>query len=210
VNRKKHSIDVEIQHVRLYAEDLEAIDATLREVAPALQVETENYEYESLEELLNHDANPDEILFRSEEPDLSVTIDKFEDAEIFAYKPQDHKIHELLSDVEQILRSRRSRLRFFMGLSAALFFGAIAFINLAFYYSSDKGDGYRSWKVQTPIDGAIWAFLLFRLLSQRTPRFTLRRRSENSTFWTRNRDSLVVGLLLAVVSGVIGWLLRGQ
>lgn len=197
--------------IKLYLDDIEKIVDILRELSSEIKIETEEYALKDVNEFasLNKEKLA-ELRIRSLEPHLSldlgprhVWLDIAEDI------PSSRGTFE---KIKEVLLSRRRKFAGFAGnLEGGLIVSLIlGFATISMGLKAIEGGGalFSIGAVIMLLISLVFGRWYFRVISKESSLIILKRRNQQQSFFQRNKDRIIVGIILALASGFIGWVLR--
>jgi hypothetical protein len=215
MKKKSESLSRELGPVKIYGNDIEGIVGILKKSyddsddrKPELTITIGNYELSSIEELSEIKKGKQlremEIELELSRPYVRTQLHIREES-VRLYCSNDSAIYlGIFTEIENLLLLRRrkwdwiSHVTWFLAASAtsATIFVIFGQINNSPFLS------YIGYSI-------IGLFLIFGLLSFftrsiRKSEIILANRYEQTTFWERNRDKLLVGLIIGLISFVLG------
>lgn len=196
------SIGKHIKGVKIYAEGLEEIIAVLSKEGGNVEITTDQYKFDDLEELLEKyekSGNIDEINFQIREPYVSVGFRK---NQIWLYAADSNALSiGIYEQVDAILKKwtpKTAVLKNGWYLFTAYVFGQ------AFFYLGDSILNENYFKVSFVLIVILltaWASYYFITLLSRFKRTVIpNRRSAEKNFFSRNRDKLIL-IVIAALAG---------
>jgi hypothetical protein len=196
-----------LRPVTLYLEDIEQIVEILQQVSGKVELHTEEYVLEDLEqlaELKSESINEFHIMIR--DPFISLELMPYR---IDLYIEKDEPMSRgLFEQIKQILASRRRpyawliQAPFFTGLLSglgiiALVFSMIGFVKGA-WFSSILGTVFAGFTL-------LWAWNGYRDGSERYSIIVLKHKIHASSFFKENLDAIAVALVVSILSLIIGY-----
>lgn len=195
--------------IRIYRDDLEEIITILKEVCKEVIIEDNEYRYDSLDEVLTkHGPNPKQLSINSRDPLVIFNV---------RIKPR-HTTLGTSGDgdnlapyfrVKQILETKMGGIKHYM-LSLVPSFTGFGLIFLHVGLNKRFGSsGWTYWlRLSTFVIVGISILVLQTLYNQGAfTKISLKRKHEEATFWTRNKDTIWVAVIAALIGGLITWLI---
>jgi len=200
--------------VNLYRDDFEQIINILSEISDQVEISDDDYEYESLDELINQKGlKPKKVFISSYSPHVVIDL---EPHSIFLYRSNSDKGALYAYDrIKEVLRKRRSILSRVINPAVGIFFFSI-FIFLIIFIPIDF---VKSWFPNR------WSRLSLIILLFGIPilsfffkhgafsSFFLIRFHERNNFFTRQKDDLikiVIGAIIGVLLTLLVSILKGN
>ncbi|HKA51743.1 MAG TPA: hypothetical protein VKK19_19350 [Candidatus Dormibacteraeota bacterium] len=206
---------------KLYIDDLEAMVDTLRQLGHDVSLETGTHILDSPAELLTLGSQPQRqimLLTRSdlmtEDPEIYVSVDLLpKEGRVWA-STSGAAVQGVVSQIRNFVWSRRRRGAW---LGSPEFNRQASVLAFVLILAGDIGAwSPRSAEVRLGFGAAFGLGLAIAVAvycGRRLNRMLIipRRRSEELSFWQRNRDAMgvgvIVGVIVAIVSGLIGFVL---
>jgi len=188
--------------VKLFLNDVEEIVSILREVSATVDIRTDEYSMESVEELKKLDVDCiHELTIQCREPYVSLELDRYR---IWLYIAEDTPVSRgLFEKVKEVLVRRRRR------LARILRNPSLIWVPLGLLiYPIVIGLRLSNWSLLALglfllISICIWGRWAWVARFERYSTIVLRRQSEHKSFWERNKDQLLLSVISAIIGGVI-------
>lgn len=193
--------------VKLYLDDIEKIVEILREVSTTIKIETDEYSIEDVKELASLDKERvTELNIQSAEPYLNLRIGPQKSwLNIAKDEPSSRGTFEKIKEV--LFLRRRKALGFLDKWSITFpLTWLLGFATVEFMIKAIRGGGtlFIIGSIISPLILLFYLLLASYFWSHGSFIIILRRRSQEQSFIKRNKDRIIVGVLLALVSGAIG------
>ncbi len=205
----KNPIHKKLPPLVLYLDDIQELCEFLKVIAkrPVI-IETCNYKLNTLEELSKlKEEKTNSITFKCDEPFFSIELHK-SGGFIFISKTkiEDVEAEGIVASIEKILLPHRKSFVFstvsnsylgslLLGASTTqLVIGKIGKSNNLILYL---------FALALFIISVFWTILGFRLSIKRYNTVFLKLRKESASFWKRNKDQIIVGVVTAVITAIV-------
>lgn len=198
-----------LKPLKIDFKDIEKIFAILSEVSNDYEIKNNDTQYDDLEELSKIE---DEIIYDldliTHSPYISVHFRKKDSAHLYIEKDT-NELHGVLDKIYNILKPKQVKLyNFCTKLAKVLkFIFCITAIPIIFILNSKEPNKISIISVFFYF-GLLISFVIFwasygTFVEKRYNRIYLH--GKKDTFWKRNKDSIIVGIIMAFVSGIIGY-----
>ena len=223
MKKKEKSHKVELPQVKLFLEDLEAIEDVFNKDCDKYKIETEDYEYNTIEELKKNERGKlDSIRIFSSKPLIEFSLQK-KSAEIFCGKDDTISIG-ISSKIEKIIGKRVATSKLFSSqkIPQAIFLMIISIsLTLFLLYKiipdfkkiSDNyfnEESYFNILNILAVALVILAFFQKYVSERKHSKIYLEYKSHHKNFLTRNKDQIILSIisaLLGAIFGIIGTIL---
>ena len=206
MKRKEKPSSVEIPPVRLFLEDLEEIEEVYKKYCKELKIETEDFEFDSVEELKNIGKDKlNSLSFNSHDPYISVNFSP-SNARIYSSEP-DPKSVGIVAILKNILDKRLTPLRHLISKWVLIILNILLFISvMAFLILKDLNENMNIIAI-IPLSFFIfwilWMMWGWRFDIKKHSVIYLKNRSSKKNFFSRKKDDII----LAIISSIFGCLL---
>ncbi len=209
IRAKPQSLHVNLPHARLYIEDLEAINRLLADLGP-VAIETDRYHLTSLDDI-ERLPTPEitELIFRVRDPEITVYLGRKFAAITSSTAP--FAVQGAAAQIAERVTQRRDWWDWFEHpwmpyLALVLIFGPAVAVSIG--PGSSAGQSGR-WAAAAIAMLGVVGLAGFQVVSFMTRQVAIvpQRRSAASSFWSRNRERLIVNIVVAVAAATVGALL---
>lgn len=195
MKRSNTHLGKHIPPVCLYQEDLSAISAALAQDDGKLAIETDEFEYDSLDELLSNLGDPlNGLSLKRKAPYISVDFDSR--GGVWLYASNDDLVSRgIFAEIQELLVSKRRQSYFMLRriVDASSWVGAAGIG--AFLVAGHWREAMLSSLL--PLLSIAFIFVKPRSIINRTSR------AQRKNFWQRNSDQIVVALISAVAGSIL-------
>ncbi len=198
VRQRLPDLQPRIDPVRLYLDDLEELDTILRKAYPTVSLQAGAVDVDTVGEL--HEVQPEdlrELVWFALDGLSSLYLHISPVVVSLRARRCDISHRGALAQIEDLMRRRRRKLA---TLSERVrYLSLLVFLALTgVVLDSEQRVLYAAW-----IPTLAWFWYTIWAMTHKGV-VVLERRREQRSWWRRNRDALVVGLVVAVVSAVLG------
>jgi hypothetical protein len=203
----KKTIDRKLPPLVLYLDDIQELYEFLKGIAKkTVVIETCNYRLNSPDELSKlKEEKTNSIAFECNEPYLSVNLYESGGSILISKRDiGDNEAEGIAVNIERILLSRKRSVVFSI-VSKPYFIGSLCGFSVFLALSSKNSESFilplfslASFIVT--VCGFVFGYL-FSLRWYNTVFFKLRK--ESPSFWKRNKDQIIVGVVTAVITAII-------
>lgn len=203
----KKGISVYFPPVRLYLDDVEELFNILKKHAKSVNIETEKYELDDVTHLKEIKSDKiHKLTLSTSSPYISID---FENDSARIYFSEDTTLNRgILSEIEDVIkRCRRRFAHIFHKSHPSFWLPAVAGASLVQVYKYTKGwpFGVIAALILTPI---VLGFIFdWKIDFNQYSTIILSERHKQDTFFKRNRDGAIVGIIIAIVTAALTWLL---
>jgi hypothetical protein len=202
--------------IKLYLDDIEKIVEILGELSTEIKIETDEYALRDVKEFasLNRERLT-ELSIQSSEPHLSLYIGS-RNAWISIAKdiPPSRGTFEKVKDLLLLRRRKFSAfldipyVNFLLGamIGSGVVVSIIGVIRLII--GTGLPPAMTIGGIMLLFIGSLLSWWSFRVSSKEYSLIILKRRIDQPSFFKRNEDKILVGIIIAVVSVIFGWVLR--
>ncbi|MBS1138845.1 MAG: hypothetical protein H6R13_298 [Proteobacteria bacterium] len=195
MKRSNTHLGKHIPPVCLYQEELSAISVALAQDSGKLRIKTDEFEYDSLDELFsNFGDSLNGLSLKREAPYISVDFDSR--GGVWLYASHDDLISRgVFAQIQELLESKRRHsyfiLRRFVELSGWIGTAGIGAFLAAGHWREALLSSF------LPLLSIAFIFIKPRSILNRTSR------AQTKNFWQRNSDQIVVALISAVAGSIL-------
>jgi len=195
----------ELPPVKIYLDDLKQIYEILKEKVKSIEITTEDYEVDDINQLKNLDSKKLNYL-SMECSDPHITIE-FDSSSASIYFAEDSTYNRgILSEIEEILTKRRVFLGRFLASNWAfglngMFVGFFFFAMVSIIRSNFMSAGWLFLALLLLF--CILMVLQFRFALRGYSTIVLSERRELVSFWKRNSDQILVAIIAAIIGSLI-------
>jgi hypothetical protein len=202
------SIRKNLPPLKLYLEDIEFLVKRLESISSRITIKTDTHEFENISEFSNTQKEAlRKLQILSRDPYLIVELNQLSAS---LYLSEDRP--DARGVFEQIKSHLQKRRKFFTAIffSPIFFIPSIAFCLLVaplisrFVPSSFQLFALLAWLFLYVCAGCLFLFLHNRRYNIIIPK----RRSDAPSFWERNWEKIVIGVLTGLLGLLIGWLIK--
>ena len=194
----------EFSIVRLYLDDLEAINEILSQMEGSVTWTTETYKFDSLNELLDNYKLPaiHKLVIESRVPYVTIELRHFRSTvTVVSYEPRDEGI---FTQLNKILQNSQSKYQY---LFSTKFFWILMIIFFLALYGIEP-------EIHPGIYGTYLA-LAFSLSfyggwikAYKNTKIKLINRHEEKNFWARNKDQIILIVIGALLGSLLTYLIQ--
>ncbi|PKO36653.1 MAG: hypothetical protein CVU33_17345 [Betaproteobacteria bacterium HGW-Betaproteobacteria-6] len=195
MKRSNTHLGKHIPPVCLYQEDLSAISAALAQDDGKLAIETDEFEYDSLDELLSNLGDSlNGLSLKRKAPYISVDFDSR--GGVWLYASNDDLVSRgIFAEIQELLVSKRRQSYFML----RRFVDASSWVGAAGIGAFLVAGHWREAMLSSllPLLSIAFIFVKPRSIVNRTSR------AQRKNFWQRNSDQIVVALISAVAGSIL-------
>lgn len=208
MKKRDKSIAKHYPPIKLYLDDLEEIEEALKKASDSISFETEEYEFDSIEELKTHykTAQLYELEVSTRSPYVSLDLDR-KSAFVYAASSEANSAGAFYR-LEQIISRRLLKPRWIYSLPLVLVLTSIG--TFVQYHFSNRINYYVSLSIAILL--MIWGIFACYVALRRHSVIVLIHRNSEEPFFQRNKDNLtlaIISALLGAILGVAGTLIGG-
>lgn len=210
MRKLKKSITKKLPPVKLYLDDLESIYDILKQKAKGVDITTEDYAVEDVKQLKNLETKKIHYLsIKCSDPYVTM---EFYPGWVKIYFGEDSTYNRgILSEIEDVLSKRKVFLGSFLASSWAFFLNGVL-IGGSFSAMIGMSKTYTWLFLALELIFILLMIFLWRFTFRGYSTIVLLERKEELSFWARNRDQILVGIIAALVSSLVTifvlWMLK--
>jgi hypothetical protein len=198
--RKLHT--EKFQPFILYLDDIEYIYNTLCKYSTEVSIKTKEYELDSpkhLPDLKQESIN--ELRFQSNEPFMLLNLLR-DGAEMVVYDDDSHSM-AAVSDIKRLISKKRRVVNNWFAIT-----GLVAILAI-FYALAEMNRVYDRIYIYAFLTlSVVWGGGVAYLLSSKHSVVILSYKINSPSWWKRNQDNLIVGVILVLIGVIIGYFIK--
>lgn len=209
MKKKVQTFSKDLKMPQLYRNDLEAIERVIKEELKPREykLETKEYEYDSLE-LIPEDAEPvTDFRIQTSGPYISVELNRFS-ARVYAGN-DDINTTGALTKILGILSKRERKVLFWSQKIAMLFAPILFAVSMPTLTTTNEITSVMHWivAISVPLIAVFWWLVSVYSSMYKFSTITFISSKKSPGFIKRNRDQILVGLIVGIPVAIVGFIL---
>ena len=189
----------------LWREDFDEIISILKRRAAVTQFETDDYSFETLDELETHFGSKDKTELKIASSDPYVSIELGNKAARLYVSGNNPNASGIFFELDKVLTARQRRFPALYTYWVLLLINIFSIATTIFMFNNIKAYSYitSTWSAVSLVASA-WGLWILYVRMRRHSIIRMRRRAATDSFVRRNKDQLTVAIIAAIVGAILG------
>ena len=208
MKRKKQQFNENFKMPYLFREDIENIEKIIKEELNSnnYKLESEFFEYQKVEEIPSDENSLNQFIIRTYSPYIIINFTK-NNASIYA-EDDDIKTTGAVKKIIDLIHKRERKFLWYSSKIGQIFAGVMLTLSILSLFLKYLFNSEWEYAIIIIILSIIWIVIILFVEEYKFSVIEFTHKRNRSNFFHRNKDKIGVNIIVAIVSLLIGWILK--